>query len=112
MKKAGLIFFIFLMTAGCSLFAQSKKDIKNNKIKSVKITNAKENNGEMTEKNESFTKYDKAGNEIEEVNYLETGEFKSRIERTFNKNNDVTLEEHFDKNDKMVKQVKTKYNVN
>jgi len=86
MNYLRIITSIFVIIYTLSIRAQSKKDIRNNKISSItSITSTYENGKEVNYK-DSYIAYDKNGNIIEEIEYFINGSIKSK--KTYKYNSD------------------------
>jgi YD repeat-containing protein len=136
-KISAIVTFILLFSL--SVFSQSKKDLKNNKVQSeTSFVTINENGKEITYK-DSYTTYDKEGRVVEETDYYKDGTIKqkktnkydsqkNKIEETsydakdpakgesytkttffYNKNNDKIGEIEYDAKGKIIKQSLIKY---
>ena len=92
MKRILFLILISLTVHALPAFSQSKKDVKKNKIKSIKVTNVVTKDGKEQSMNESFQRFDASGEVTEEINYEDDGSFKSHFVYVFNKNGDKTEE--------------------
>lgn len=97
------VFFIFCINAK----SQSKKEIKDLGIISIKTVSHINEKSSYIEKIE---KYDAEGNLIEEIKYYPDKSIKSHVCWTYNKNNNKFTEIHYDKNDKIIKKTEYQYN--
>ncbi len=105
-------FSLTILFFSLNSFAQNKKDIKKNKVKSCEVSKTFTKDGKEITLKESFEKYDANGNIIENIQYEENGEIKSHESYIFNKDNDKTEEVHYDAEGKVKKKLVTKYNAN
>jgi hypothetical protein len=117
MKKIRLAFVLSLLFSNL-IFAQSKKDIKKNKIKSITEWNTKFQNGKEVSFKESFTVFDKNGRTIELTEYTKDGSIKKK-ESTKYDAYDNKVEENKYENDQnsnsskeKTKKIIYKYNIN
>src|SRR6267154_2186888 len=77
--------------------AQSKKEIKKFKIKSVTVSSTDVNSeGNEKTRNDSYQKFDSNGEVIEDVEYNKDGTFKKKETKKFNKNSDPVEEIIYD----------------
>jgi hypothetical protein len=106
MKKLFLIISLLGLVMGTEGYAQSKKDVKKNGIKSVTIVDNE--NGKML--NNKVTYYDKSGETVEETDYDKDGSIKVIHKYKFNKDGDVIEEEEHDAKTKSVERHVYKYN--
>ncbi len=110
MKKLNCL-VIFLLFAGLSTqtYAQSKKDIKKNKIKSVKVTMTSVKNGLEVTVPESFERYDADSKLLEIIDYDKEGKVKMHESYTLNKNGDVIEQIEYTEDGKVAKKSIAKY---
>jgi hypothetical protein len=110
--------YIFFYMPGAVLFAQSKKDISKNKIRSVTENVVLYGKGKETSYKESYTLFNKAGKVLEEVNYNLDGSIHKRdafkYDNDKNKIEEVVYKEAEDERKKPAENKKTisKYNKN
>lgn len=103
--------FIILFVAITGLgFAQSKKEIKKYDIVAVTETITEIVDGKEVTRNDSYKKFDKDGNVLEEVNYDKTGKLKERIVRIYDRFDNKTQEITFDATNRQAKRETYKYN--
>lgn len=105
-KNLTILFLIVSITA----FAQSKKDIRKNNVKTLTETITNYENGKETTLNDVFRRFDKNGEVIEEINYDKNGKMKSKTITKY-KDEDKTEETIFDANGKQLSREVYKYNV-
>lgn len=111
--KRILFLIVLIVPVLCgTAFSQSKKDIKKNKIKSVKVTNTVIKDGKDQTLNESFQRFDASAEVIEEINYDDDGGIKSHFTYTLNKNGDKTEEISYQADGKIKKKKTIKYDAN
>jgi hypothetical protein len=105
-----LLAFTIFCTTISAVSAQSKKDIRENKIisETSNIT-AVENGKEVTYK-DSYIVYDKNGNVTEETEYNKDGSIKRKETNKYNANKDKTEEMVFDGKDKTTHKTTFFYN--
>lgn len=107
--KAFLI--LFLLSLGLSVNAQGKKDIKKLKIKSATTTTIEIVDGKEKVLNDTYQRFDKEANVLEDVEYNKDGvTFKKKESRKLNKNEDVTEEIIYDEKGNVKKKTLTEYN--
>lgn len=88
-----LLLFVSLILGGnLAVQAQSKKDIKNNKVKSITEVIVK---GDKTY-NDTFQSFNKNGNVLEEIKYDNSGKIKERVTYKYNKSNKKSEQITFD----------------
>jgi hypothetical protein len=105
-----LLAFVIICTTITFVSAQSKKDIRENKIVSeTSNTTAVENGKEVTYK-DSYIVYDKNGNVTEETEYNKDGSIKRKETNKYNANKDKTEEVVFDGKDKTTRKTTFFYN--
>ena len=97
------VLFLLLSSA---LIAQSKKEIKKNKITSVTVT---EVNGGKTI-NDSKTVYDGEGEVTEKAEYSKDGSLKKTMKYKMNNLGDVVEEEEYDEKNVLKEKTQIKYN--
>ena len=95
---------------GTHSFAQSKKDIKKNKIKSVKVTMTTVKSGAEVTIPESVERYDANSNLLEVIDYDKEGKVKLHESYTLNKGGDVIEQINYTEDGKVNKKIVTKYN--
>jgi hypothetical protein len=84
---------LFLLTLSLSAgYAQSKKEIKKYDIQATTITLTDYVDGKELARTDSYEKYDKHGNVLEEINYDKAGRIKEKIVRKFNRFDDKVEE--------------------
>jgi hypothetical protein len=110
MKTKTIILILILAFSSPALFAQSKKDIRENKIFSETVYNTK--SADRKEVKDTYTVYDKNGNAIEKVEYNKEGLVKKTEKNTFNSNKDKTEESVFDASGKLKSRTAYVYNSN
>jgi hypothetical protein len=81
-------------------FAQSKKDIRKNNVKTLTETITTFENGKETTRNDLIQKFDKKGQVIEETRYDKSGKFKEKVVTKYNNLDDKTEEIIYDANGK------------
>lgn len=91
-------------------FAQSKKEIKKYDIVAVTETITEVVDGKEVTRNDSYKKFDKDGNVLEEANYDKTGKLKERIVRIYDRFDNKTQEITFDATNRQEKRETYKYN--
>ena len=69
--------------------AQSKKNIKKNKVKSTSVTTTEDVKGSQQTFKDTYEEYDSDGNTIVDIEYNPDGTFKKKETYKFNKNGDV-----------------------
>jgi hypothetical protein len=106
MKKRILIVSLMTFIVGTNCFAQSKKDIKKNGIRSVTVTDNE--NGKSLNNKVSY--FDKTGETVEETDYDKDGSLKTIHKYKFNKDGDILEEEEHDGKTKAVEKHIYKYN--
>ncbi|MFN8355939.1 MAG: hypothetical protein U0Y10_15905 [Spirosomataceae bacterium] len=89
--------------------AQSKKEVKKFDITSTTETVTETIDGKEVTHNDLIKKFDKHGNEIEEINYDKVGKLKERFVRKFDKNDNKIEEVTFDGNNHQTKKEIYKY---
>ena len=98
MKKFVVLFFL-LTSVSCllsSAFAQSKKVIKNNKIKSITETVTETVNGKETTRKDSYTSYDKNANITAKEDYRKDGTLKHKETAKYDSNGNKLEETMYD----------------
>jgi len=88
-------------------FSQSKKEIKDNKIKSTTVEKTEQKDGVVVTYKETYEEYDKNGNTIVKIEYNKAGEIKSKENNKYDGFGNVTEKTEFEK--KSGKTVKTTY---
>lgn len=101
-----LLFVILILCGNLAVQAQSKKDIKSNKVKSVTEVIVK---GDKTY-NDAFQSFNKNGNTLEEINYDNTGKIKERITYKYNNSNKKSEQITYDSSGKQKERETYKYN--
>ncbi len=108
-----------LMLFALSVSAQSKKDIKNNKVKSITENITVVENGKTSNYKSQYTVYDKGGNVIERTEFMPDGTVKKKETFVFDKSGNKIEESLVEgktapDNGKEAKNYKktSKYNVN
>ncbi|AYQ35147.1 hypothetical protein [Runella sp. SP2] len=91
-------------------WAQSKKEVKKYDIVSTTETIVEVVDGKEVTRNNSYKKFDKDGNVIEEVKYDNYGKIEERIVRIFDKFDNKTQEITFDATNHQLKREVYKYN--
>src|SRR3954471_308650 len=109
MKIARLLFAAAILLA-FHANAQSKKEIKKNKVKMLKESHTSVENGKESTFDVSMEKYDDNGNVIEEVDYDKEGKIKSHNTSTYDKNGDKIEEQVLTEDGKLKKKKTFKYN--
>lgn len=102
-----IILFVAITGLG---FAQSKKEVKKYDIMAVTETITEVVEGKEVTRNDSYKKFDKDGNVLEEVNYDKTGKLKERIVRIYDRFDNKTQEITFDAANRQAKRETYKYN--
>lgn len=105
MMKLIYALFAFLLV-GNTTIAQSKKDIKKNKIGSLTVT---ETSGSKTI-NDSKTTYDENGEVIEKSEYNKDGILKKTMKYKMNNLGDVVQEEEYDEKNSLKEKTIISYN--
>ena len=93
------VFFIYIL----SVNAQSKKELKKNKVKSYRQVHTSVENGKEVTVDALFHRFDGNGNLVEEINYDKDGKVKSHFIAVYNKNGDKTEEQVFSDDGKLKK---------
>ena len=106
MRRSFIVAVSILLTF-CS-FAQSKKDIKKNKIASVTVTETA--NGKTID--DSKTMYDANGEVIEKSEYNKEGSLKKTMKYKFNNLGDAVEEYEYDEKHNLKEQTLIRYNAN
>src|SRR5437868_1908222 len=110
MKNKKLILFFVAFISILSINAQSKKDLKKNKVKSFHQVHTSIENNKETTVDALVQKLDGNGNVLEEINYDKEGKIKSHFTATYDKNGDKSEEVVFDEDGKIKKKKAYKYN--
>jgi hypothetical protein len=110
MNKIKLFPILGFMLVSLFVSAQSKKDIRENKILSETTYTTSYENGKEVSYKDTYTVYDKNGNVIEETEYTKTGDIKRKETNKYNANNDKTEEVVFDGKDKTTTKTVFYYN--
>ena len=100
---------ILLLLIACLGFAQSKKEIKKYDIIAVTETITEVVDGKEITRNDSYKKFDKDGNVLEEVKYDKYGKLEERIVRIFERFDNKTKEITFDATNRQTKRETYKY---
>ena len=88
MKLKFAVAILFASFVVLSVSAQSKKDLKKNKVKSVRETETTLVNGKELTADNSFYRYDSNNEVIEEIDYDSEGKVKMHNTYVYNKNGD------------------------
>jgi glycogen debranching enzyme len=100
MNKSKNILSLLLIFISLFSFAQSKKDIRNNKIASeTAMITVTENGKEITYK-DSYTIYDKNGNVIEQTEFNRDGSIKNKETNKFDANKNKIETTEYNEKDK------------
>jgi hypothetical protein len=110
MKNIRPLSFILFLLVATSIAAQSKKDIRENKIVSETSTITVTESGKESTYKDSYTVYDKIGNVTEQTEYNKDGTIKRKETNKFNANKDKTEEVVFDGKDKTTHKTTFFYN--
>lgn len=106
-----IIVFCGIVSIPAVSLAQNKKDLRKYGVKSVtEIVTKTEEVKEITFK-DSYQRFDKNGNAIEEINYRKDGTTKERIIRKFDEGNNLVQEEIFDGSGKLIQKLINTYNI-
>ncbi len=112
MKVKHSILFLFLLFIALNTSAQSKKDIKNNKIASeTSMITTSEDGKEVTYK-DSYTVYDKNGCVTEQLDYAKDGTVKRKEINKYNSKKDKLEETIWNYKDKTYKKTSYAYDLN
>jgi hypothetical protein len=106
MKPSLIILLIFIAGLG---FAQSKKEIKKYDIVAVTETITEVVDGKEVTRTDSYKKFDKDGNVLEEANYDKYGKLQERIVRIYDRFDNKTQEITFDATNRQIKRETYKY---
>lgn len=101
---------LILFCMQINVFAQSKKEIRENKINTETVYNTKTADGK--EVKDSYTVFDKNGNQIEKVDYNKDGLVKTTEKHTYDANKNKTEETVYDANGKLLSKSSYFYNSN
>ncbi|MBA3665571.1 MAG: hypothetical protein H0W61_15395 [Bacteroidetes bacterium] len=104
MKKAVILFSVLFFISNLA-FAQSKKEVKKNNIRSSMVVDLE--NGKTL--NNKKTVFDKNGETLEETDYDKDGAQKTFRKYKYNKDGDVTEEEVTDSKTNVVEKHTYKY---
>jgi hypothetical protein len=104
------ILLISAIVIAFSVSAQSKKDLKKNKVRSFKESHTTVENGKEQSYDALMQKFDADGNVTEEIDYDKDGKVKSHYTATYDKNGDKTEEQNFSEDGKLKKKKVFKYN--
>lgn len=107
-KKISQILLLMLIVSS-TIFAQSKKDIKKNKVKSLTETIISYENGKEIIHNDLIRKFDKNGQVIEETNFDKNGKIKTKTISKFNNLEDKVEETVLDGNNRQISREVYKY---
>lgn len=107
MKQFTIVVFLSVLTA--STFAQSKKEVKKNKIKTVTEQITDYVGGKEITRNDSYKKFNKQGEVLEEVEYDKTGKLKRKVISRYNEFDDKVEETIVDANNHQVEREVYKY---
>jgi hypothetical protein len=105
------ILLIMAFSAGTA-FAQSRKDIKESKVKTMTVYRSDFKTGKEVKNKESVSKFDENGNTLDEIKYENDGKFQEHFSYTYNSDNDKTSETEYDAAGKATKVTKFTYNTN
>lgn len=108
MRLLLLLVIGMILTSG--IFAQSKKEVKKNGIKSVVESDIVVANGEEKTVKRLEKKFDSAGNVLEKVSYDKQGVLKRKQVYEYNKKNQIQQRTVFDKDGKQVRRLVYDYN--
>jgi hypothetical protein len=109
MKKSILFILVFIPVF---IFAQSKNEIKSNKIKSKTIERTEQKDGQTVTYKEFYEEYDKSGRTILQIEYGKSGEIKKKETFKYDSfGNEIEKTEYDKKSGATVKTV-TKYDAN
>jgi hypothetical protein len=107
MKQFTIVVFLSVLTA--STFAQSKKEVKKNKIKTVTELITDYVGGKEITRNDSYKKFNKQGEVLEEIEYDKTGKLKRKVLSKYNEFDDKVEETIVDANNHQVEREVYKY---
>ena len=110
MKLKFAVAILFASFVVLSVSAQSKKDLKKNKVKSVRETETTLVNGKELTADNSFYRYDSNNEVIEEIDYDSEGKVKMHNTYVYNKNGDKIEEVVYHSDGKIKKKKVFKYN--
>jgi hypothetical protein len=108
--KSTIFILCFLLTN--ILFAQSKKEVINHRIKSVTEIITDYSEGKEVERVDVQKKFDKNGNVLEEINFDKKGNLRTKKVSKYNRDEDKVEETVFDATGKQVSREEYKYDVN
>lgn len=109
MKKIILLFLVFIPIF---IFAQSKNEIKTNKIKSKTVERTEQKDGQSVTYKEFYEEYDKNGRTVLQIEYSKSGEVKKKEMFTYDSfGNEIEKTVYEKKSGATVKTV-TKYDAN
>jgi len=104
-------FFLFgILLVSFSAFGQSKKEIKNNKIKSIAVWQADVENGKTVTYKDSYEEFDKQGRSILKIEYNKEGKIKRKKTAKFDSFNNKIEVTEFDLKDSINIKKTFKYN--
>src|SRR4051812_554403 len=95
--------FAALLLISFNAGAQSKKDLKKNKVKSYKEIHTSVENGKEETHDALVQKMDGDGNVIEEIDYDKEGKIKSHFTAVYDRNGDKSEEQIMDEDGKLKK---------
>jgi hypothetical protein len=107
-----LLVIVVLCLTITTVSAQSKKDIRENKITSETSNITTIENGKEVTYKDSYIVYDKNGNVTEETEYNKDGTIKRKVTNKYNVNKDKAEEVVFDGKDKTTRKTTFYYNAN
>jgi hypothetical protein len=107
MKQLSILIVSLLMVV--PVFSQKKKSVQANKIKSTTVfqEDYEKNNGRSVK--ELYTKFDEAGNVIEEIEYDDYGKVKSHVQYEYDDYDNKTKEIYFSPKGAKDKVIEYKY---
>jgi len=108
MNRATVLLSFLMLIAYC-VSAQSRKEIKDNGLKSKIVWKYEYKVDKELKHKESEEKFDTKGNIVEEIEYDEYGKRDKKTKYTYNENNDVVKEVVYASNGKIKKTTKYKY---
>jgi hypothetical protein len=103
------LILLLLCFGGFQLSAQSKKEIRNAKVKSLTETITNFENGKEIVITDNIQKFDKNGNVIDEMKYDKAGKLESRIITKYNSEKDKLEETILDEKGKQIERITYKY---
>src|SRR4051812_10249730 len=102
--------FLVLLLSVTIATAQSKKDLKKNKVRSFRESHTTVENGKEQTIDIQYQKMDDNGNVIEEIDYDKDGKEKSHVTAVYDKNGDKSEEQTLADDGKLKKRKVFKYN--